>query len=83
MGKLLLVLLVIAIGVGAWVTVDPGARPAIAGAWNSITAATGEIDAASLWAPIGRAFQNFADSVAHMWSPSSIRISVPSVQVKP
>ena len=59
MGKLLLVFLMIAIGLGVWVTVDPGARPAITRVWNSIATATGDIDAASLWTPIGRAFSEF------------------------
>jgi hypothetical protein len=87
MGKWLLIFFVIAVGVGVWLTVDPGARITLASAWNDIRnapgGALGGIDAASLWAPIGRAFEGFANSVAAMWSPRTIQIDVPSVQVQP
>jgi hypothetical protein len=82
---LLFLFLVIALGV--WVAVDPGARPAITTAWREITSGWGGnpngIDASSLWAPVVHAFQKFANSVASMWSPTTIHIDVPSIQVQP
>jgi hypothetical protein len=86
-GKWFLLFLLMVIALGVWMAVDPGARPAITAAWRGITNGLGGnlsgIDASSLWAPVVHAFQKFANSVASMWSPTTIHINVPSIQVQP
>jgi hypothetical protein len=74
-------------GLGLWVTLDPQARAVAVKTWNQVGAMFPWIGAAgdggSLWAPVASAFQGFADSVARLWSPDTVRIEVPSIQIAP
>lgn len=76
---------VAAVGTGLWLVFDPNARLAAAQVWNGIVAALARARASanssSLLQPIAGAFQDFADSVASLWSPKAIRIEVPSIQL--
>ena len=74
-----------AVGTGLWLAFDPNARMAAAQVWNGIVAALARarlsVNSSSLLQPIAGAFQDFADSVASLWSPKTIRIEVPSIQL--
>jgi len=76
---------VAAVGTGLWLAFDPNARLAAGQVWNGVVAtlarARANVNSSGLLQPIAGAFQNFADSVASLWSPEAIRIEVPSIQL--
>lgn len=78
-------LTVIALGLAIWTFSDPRAGAGAADMWRSTQAwfvqAKTDIGGADLWAPVGRAFRDFGDSVAGLWSSTTIRIKVPAVQL--
>jgi hypothetical protein len=82
---ILALLVGMAAGIGLWIFLDPEAGAAAAQTWDQTRAMFVEAgigaDGTSIWAPVANAFQDFADSVAGLWAPSTIQIEVPSVQV--
>jgi len=75
------------LGFGLWLTLDPQARLAAVKMWDEARVLLPRIqagtDGGSLLAPVTRAFKDFADSVAGLWSPKTVRIEVPSIQIAP
>ena len=78
-------LTVIAVGLAIWTLSDPRAGATAAEMWGSVRAwfarARIDIGGGDLWAPVGKAFRDFGDSVAGLWSRTTIRIEVPAVQM--
>jgi hypothetical protein len=87
MAKWVILLMVVLVGLGLWLTFDASARATALAAWNSISSDLGSelngIDAAALLAPVERSFQGFADTVAGMWSPETIQVEAPRIQIQP
>jgi len=85
MWKWIFILLVVLTALGLWIILDPAARPvatqvrAQAGAVFAGTGGSAYGD--SLFAPIAREFDRFANSVSSLISSATIRIKVPSVQM--
>ena len=87
MSKWLVVALLIfaVMAIGLWMTVDPNARAAVTETSNRARTLVVEagipVDGDSILASITEAFGNFADSVVNLWSPDTIRIELPSIQM--